>query len=177
MDNKFIVDNMPLMYFILNKYKTKFPNTEMYEDFKENFMVKYIRSCKQYNPTLGIKFSGYLTKVVNNYYLEYINRRKGTNVYNLLTSESLDFEFNDGSVSVRKEASCDYILSKVTLNLIFNYIDYNFTQRQKYIFNEYFLKDTSQQTLAKSMNCSQASVSREIKNMQNIIKSNFDLVV
>jgi len=171
MIDEFIVDNLSLMHYCLNKYKHKFYESELFDDFSENFMPDYIRSCKNFKQEYGVKFSSYLMVAVANYYYRYINRNSTSEVKYLFYAIPLD-KINENNALPYNCVPTEFSLkSIVNFNILHDFVKETMSENMCNIFEWYFIYGYSQSEIAEFMCLSQHTISKKLLIIKDRLKN------
>lgn len=171
---KLAIDNIKLMHFLLNRYKNQFDDHDIFIEFKEQFIIRYVQSCMTYNDKIGT-FSAYLSKTVYLYFINFMGRKiKNINRdKNVLSFQQHIFDEGDVLLEEIVENKKDKNnMLHFKINEILKYI------KEKYTYKEYFifvgmLMGYTQIELSKTFSLSQTQISRILKKIQKDIKCNF----
>ena len=170
------INNIELMHFLLNKYKNEFYDFEIFLEFKEQFIVRYIQACMTYDKTIGT-FSAYLSKTVYLYFLNFLERKihkinnlkNGFSLQEIVYTDDKDIYLED---VIEDAKSTKNIVYNSKINEMLEYARNSFHDNEFSIFIKY-LSGSTQVELANKYNISQAQISRIIRKIQKTIRSEF----
>lgn len=175
-EDKLILENIPLVYYMLKKLKLYHRK----EDFYDVGVIGLIKGVRTYNPDKGIEISTYLSTCIKNEVLQEIRKLNGDKKKANLDTVSLDqIVYNNGKddpICLIDFITSDYNLEDEVIknDFINNDILNGLNDREKIIltysyglFNKNIL---TQKELAKKLNLSQAQISRILKKAIDKIK-------
>lgn len=169
------VENEKLVYFVSKKYRSlidSLVNTVVdNDDINQLLRVTLWKCCNQYDESKGLAFSTYAYRALAN--ALYMFKRDTKNDLTAMSINSiLPKDSNDGNEStyedIVKDAKDDYAHLDIC-DLLENALS-NLSQRDKNIFL-YYMYGYKQKEISAIVNVNQPSVSRIIKKVRNIIKS------
>lgn len=170
--DKFIVDNLDLFHYLINKYASSCSLIEK-KELHEDLIIKYLNCCKLFDDSKGYHLSALLSKMIINE----VHRFKGRDYLKRSFFENMcDYNgtCNNGAIlsEVIENKKCDTSRT-VFLNEVLDYLDSNFKYSEKYVFKKY-LDGYIQSEIAKDLNITQAQVSRLIKKVKYKIIQEFE---
>ena len=171
-----IIENQKLMHFILNKYKEYFYDIEDFYEFKEDFIINYIRCCKNYDETQGISFSAYLSQSIYAHFCNYFSpqRKQCKRIERKSKSKSLQ-EVVCGATMELSEIITDnshVVENRVLIKQIMDYLKNTMNKRDYKIFIMY-IQGYTQQDIGEKFQICQVQISRVIKKARISIKNEF----
>lgn len=178
--NELVKNNVGLVNYIINK---RYPSIEKflqmssitYDDLFSAGVYGLLKAIKTFKPEKGFKFATYATRCIHNelgiFIRTYVNKGKD-NIY-IYTKVNKD---SDGYILYLYdliEDAKDYIGEaelKNQLQLIFLKINEILSNREKQIFDLYFIQEKNQKDIGQMLNISQSYVSRILKSISVKIK-------
>ena len=163
--NNLIVDNLKLVYY---QYSRKFSSLSLEkEDIISTGILGLIKAIDNYDKAKGYAFSTYALKCIDNEILQGVRKNKNLTNINLEDIIYADLSYADiisDSINIEEE----YLYNEIIFNIkdIINKLN----ERDRYIYELYFVSLLSQKEIAKKMNLSQGYMSRRINIIVNLVE-------
>ena len=177
--DKFILDNLNLAYYLAEKFRNRFDNSDEFEDFKQDVIVRYVRVCQIYDDSKGFMLSTLLSRAVLNEFInsvtdvrskgrEYIRRKEMT--YSMDNAMNGYDSFHE---MIPDSKSSKTIQNRLLIKEILEDIKNNFSLDEYKTFILYVMYGLNQNTISEITNVPQCYVSRRVRKIRNYINEKY----
>lgn len=158
MEEKMILENQNLIYSVLKKLNLY----HQHEEYFDLGMIGLVKGVKSFDKNKGYKLSTYLTTCIRNEILMFLRKRR-INCLSLEDNVNENFKIKD---TIK---SNDNVLEKIMtkdLNMAINKLSFDDLS----LLELYYINNLTQLEISKKLKCSQAQVSRKIKNIHKKLR-------
>ena len=166
MEEKLILENQNLIYNVLKKLNLY----QQHEEYFDLGMIGLIKGVKSFDKNKGYKLSTYLTTCIRNEILIFLRKRK-------INCLSLEDDINDNlkiiDIIKSDENITDAVIKKSIIEELYIAIN-KLSSNELLLLELYYINNLTQLEISKKLKCSQAQVSRRIKNIYKKLKESLN---